>query len=100
MAVTLTPPRSPFIIGLMIIRGPHAVSDYADADGNFRAINPRHAGFVGYGRSKDEAAENLNRAIRQNNRANPRAMLEAAFMVLSEAEQTEVIASLPALRRS
>lgn len=86
---------------MAIIRGPHLVSAYADADGNYRALNPKHhPGFVGYGRTPEEAKENLNRAIGRLERASDLAFAEAAFMVLSEADQARFIADMPKFRRS
>lgn len=85
---------------MTIIRGPHIASTHPDGDGNHRAINPRHAGFVGYGRTADEAKENLSSEIRTSKRANPLAVLEASFMTLSEEDQARFLADLPKLRRS
>jgi len=84
----------------VIIRGYPQVSSYADADGNFRAINPYdHPGFVGYGRTASEARENWARAVSARKPANPLAYAEAAFMVLTEADQAQFLADLNGLRR-
>lgn len=85
---------------MAFIRGPHDVSSVPDADGNFRATNPNHPGFVGYGRTIEECRENLSRSIHERKPANALAQLEAAFMVLSEADQQRFLADLPKLRRS
>jgi hypothetical protein len=71
----------------MITRGPKIVSSYSDNDGNYRAINAKHPGFVGYGQTPAETKENLSRAIRTGERANPLACALAAYMVLSPDDQ-------------
>lgn len=77
------------------------VSSYADAEGNFRAINPvHHHGFVGYGRTRDEAKENFVRAVSQQKPASLLAYAQAVFMVLPEADQEKFVGDLAKLRRS
>lgn len=85
---------------MVIVRGELAVSVHADSDGNYRAINPKHPGYVGYGQTQDEAKENWSRAFRSKKSGNALAIAEASFMTLSEDDQAQFIADLPGLRRS
>ncbi len=85
---------------MAIVRGRHHVSSHPDGDGNYRATNPRHPGFVGYGKTPAETDENLTKAIQDAKLANPLAQIEAAFMTLSAADQARFLEHLPKLRRS
>ncbi len=85
---------------MAIVRGRHQVSSHPDGNGNYRATNPNHPRFVGYGKTPTETDENLTRAIHEGKLANPLAQLEAMFMTLSEADQARFLEDLPKLRRS
>lgn len=82
-----------------IIHGAPTVSTYQDPDGNFRAVNPRYLGFVGYGRTVDETVANLNKNIGRKPAA-VREQIAALFMTLTEDEQQATLAELAKLRHS
>ena len=82
-----------------IIRGSPTVSTYKDPNGNFRATNPKHLGFVGYGRTPEETVKNLNDNIGQRP-ASAREQIAALFMMLGAEEQQATLEELPTLGRS
>jgi hypothetical protein len=65
----------------MIIRGPYQVSPVADVNGNFRAMHRDVSGFVGYGRTPEEAKENLVRNAHDGKRASANEELEAKSLI-------------------
>jgi hypothetical protein len=82
-----------------IIRGSPTVSTYKDPNGNFRALNANHLGFVGYGRTAEETIKNLNENIGRRP-ASPREQIAALFMMLGKDEQRATLEELPTLSRS
>lgn len=72
---------------MSIFRGPPEVSAMPDRDGNYRAAAASHPGFVGYGRTRHQAGENLIANFHSHQQATPLAEFETRFMLLSKEDQ-------------